>query len=147
MDKTFYTWEELSIDIKAIIAEINFGNWFPEFVVGIKRGGLIPATVMSHYMNLPLLVSSCQLRDGKNFVELIEVNKSLKNKKLLIVDDICDEGNTFSLMCESLRENEITNFKTCAIFFNIRQKFNIDFKARKIDRDKDRSWIVFPWEV
>jgi len=147
MERIFYTWDQLSVDIKSIIAQINFGDWHPDFIVGIKRGGLVPSTIMSHYMQLPMLVASCQLRDGKNFVELIEVDGKFRDKKLLIVDDICDEGATFSLVCETLSKNQIKNYKTCSLFFNIRQKFNVDFKARKIDRDKEKYWVVFPWEV
>jgi hypoxanthine phosphoribosyltransferase len=146
MEKIFYTWDQLKDDVKSIIAQINFGEWYPDCVVGIKRGGLVPATMISHYMYLPMLVASCQLRDGKNFVELIEVDEKVKDKRLLIVDDICDEGATLSLVCETLEKNGIKNYKTCSLFFNIRQKFDVDFKARKIDRNTERQWIVFPWE-
>lgn len=147
MESIFYSWDEFKSDIKAIVAEISRSEWMPDFVVGVKRGGLVPATLISHYMNIPLLVSSCQIRDGKNVVELIEVDDSLKDKRLLIVDDICDEGLTLTKVCQALKDHNINNFKTCSVFFNIRQNFLVDYKARKIDRDRDKYWVVFPWEL
>lgn len=147
MKNIFYSWEEFSLDIKYVVEQIGSSGWFPDFVVGIKRGGLIPATSLSHIMNTPMLVCSCQLRDGKEHVDLMEVNESLKHKKLLIVDDICDEGFTFKKISNSLKTNGFDNYKTCALFYNIRQDFIVDFKSRKIDRSKEKSWIVFPWEI
>lgn len=122
-------------------------GWSPDCLVGVKRGGLVPATLLSHYMNVPMFVSSCRLRDGRNEVDLLEVDQSFKNKRILVVDDICDEGHTLEKLSCALRELEICDFKTCSLFFNIRQNFAVDFKARKIDRFKDNSWIVFPWEI
>lgn len=147
MNRLFYSWENLAIDLKSIAAQISLSEWFPDFIVGIKRGGLIPATYLSHIMNVPLLVCSCQLRDGNRAVELIEITEEIKNKRLLFIDDICDEGDTFKKIADYLQKNKIKNYKTSAIFYNIRQNFIIDYKARKIDRSKDTSWIVFPWEI
>lgn len=147
MESMFYSWDDFKSDIKAIVAQISQSGWMPDFVVGVKRGGLVPATLISHYMGIPLLVSSCQIRDGKNVVELIEVDESLKDKRLLIVDDICDEGLTLTKVCQTLKDHNINNFKTCSVFFNIRQSFSVDYKAKKIDRDRDKYWVVFPWEL
>lgn len=65
MKRFIYSWNELNIDIKAIISEISLSRWSPNVIVGIKRGGLIPATILSHFMDLPLQIVSCQLRDAK----------------------------------------------------------------------------------
>jgi len=147
MSELYYSWDDLRDDVKAIISGIYSSGWSPDAVVGIKRGGLMPSVILSHYLNVPLLVCSCQLRDGVNVVELLEVSKEHAEKRLLVVDDICDEGETFKMVSNELKKNNITNFKTCTIFFNIRQNFIVDFKARKIDRSKDKRWIVFPWEI
>lgn len=147
MTRLYYSWSELAPDIKSIISQINYSSWFPDFIVGIKRGGLVPATILSHYLNLPMLVVSCQIRDGKSSVDLVEVDQRLKNRKVLLVDDICDEGKTLFKIINEFKEIGITDCKTCTLFFNIRQNFNVDFKAKKIDRFEDNSWIVFPWEI
>jgi hypothetical protein len=147
MEELYYSWDKLQTDAKVIISEIHSSGWFPDAIVGVKRGGLVPSVTLSHYMNLPLLVCSCQNRDGEDAVNLLEVDSKWADKRLLIVDDICDEGETFKKISNELLKNKIYDFKTCAIFLNIRQSYPVDFKARKIDRFKDKRWIVFPWEI
>lgn len=146
MSETYYHWDDFRKDILFIISQIYSSSWMPELVVGIKRGGLVPAVSLSHHLQLPLYLTSYQLRDGKQKLDLLEVTQELAGKKVLLVDDICDSGETFEKMILEMNSIGITNVKSCSIFFNIRQKFIVDFKAIKIDRDKDNNWIVFPWE-
>lgn len=148
MKRFIYSWNELNIDIKAIISEISLSRWSPNVIVGIKRGGLIPATILSHFMDLPLQIVSCQLRDAKErgleFSELLSLDAT---KKILFVDDICDTGDTFKKIFQESKDIGLTNFKTCSLFFNVRQNFIVDYKAKKIDRNEKKDWIVFPWEI
>jgi hypoxanthine phosphoribosyltransferase len=141
-----YSWEEFDKDILLIIKQIYDSRWMPQFIVGIKRGGLVPAVALSHKMHLPLIVISCQLRDGKEEFNPLEIVDLPKNAKLLVVDDICDSGKTLEKVFYSLKK-EFSDIKSCSLFHNIRQKFYSDYKARKIDRDYERGWIIFPWEV
>jgi len=147
MNRYIYSWQDLSADIKIIVKQISLSGWFPDFIVGVKRGGLVPASVLSYYMNLPLLVTSCKIKDGKNVVDLVELTEDLKGKKLLIVDDICDEGKTLEKLSEEMASLGLVDFKACTIFYNTRQNFIVEFWAKKIDRLRDDSWVVFPWEV
>lgn len=150
MNRLIYSWENLKEDIKSIISDINIKGWNPDVIVGIKRGGVIPATILSHFMNLPLHIISCQLRDGEDKDKNLDLSELLlvsEKNKFLFVDDICDTGETFKKIYNSLHKNNIKEFKTCSLFFNIRQKFIVDFKARKIDRNENKDWVVFPWEV
>lgn len=149
MENLFYKWEDLNQDILLLIAQMSKEQWTPDYIVGIKRGGLIPAVKLSYILYKPLLVLTCQLRDnlfGLEF-EFLEIEKISRDSKVLIVDDICDSGETFEKTCEELKKNGFNHLKTCSLFHNIRQKFLTDYRARKIDRDKDKRWIVFPWEL
>jgi hypoxanthine phosphoribosyltransferase len=141
-----YSWEEFDKDILLIIKQIYDSRWMPQFIVGIKRGGLVPAVSLSHKMHLPLSVISCQLRDGKEEFYPLEIVDLPKDARLLVVDDICDSGKTLEKVFYSLKK-DFSDIKTCSLFHNIRQRFCSDYKARKIDRDYESGWIIFPWEV
>ena len=141
-----YSWQEFDRDILLIIKQIYDSGWMPQFIVGIKRGGLVPAVSLSHKMHLPLSVISCQLRDGKEELDPLEVINLPKDARLLVVDDICDSGKTLEKVFYSLKK-DFPNVRACSLFYNIRQNFLSDYKARKIDRDYERGWIIFPWEV
>jgi hypoxanthine phosphoribosyltransferase len=144
IEKFFYSWQDYDKDILLLNSRIHTSSWFPEQIIGVKRGGLIPAVSLSHLFKIPLNTISYQTRDGAHidFSELLELPK---NNRILIVDDICDTGETFESIKKEIKQNYL-NIRFCSLFYNIRQKITIDYFARKIDREKDSSWIVFPWE-
>lgn len=147
MNTIFYTWQDFDQDLSLLSSKISQDAWIPDFVVGIKRGGLVPAIKLSHILNRPLSIMSCQLRDNHHDVDVkfLEL-ENIEDKKILIVDDICDTGETLSKISQQLKE-KFKSIKFCTLFYNVKQDFIPDYRARKIDRDNDKRWIVFPWEV
>lgn len=142
MEKIFYSWKDLDQDILLLISQMK--GWTPDYVIGVKRGGLVPAVKLSHVLNKPLLILNCQLRDSEDLcVKLLE--EIPEDENLLVVDDICDSGETFEKISRKLKNYK--EIKFCALYNNIRQNFLTDYKARKIDRERDKRWITFPWEI
>ena len=50
--------------VSKIAREITVGLWRPDYIVGLARGGLIPAVMISHYLNIPMYALSVSLRDN-----------------------------------------------------------------------------------
>jgi xanthine phosphoribosyltransferase len=50
--------------VSKISREIANGYWKPDYIVGLTRGGLIPAVMLSHYLNVPMWTLNVSLRDG-----------------------------------------------------------------------------------
>ena len=96
----------------------KLGDWKPDYVVGITRGGLIPAVMISQYLDVPMHTLSISFRDGEGGPEsnlwmaedaygYIQASAfprpegeatsdpSLR-KNILIVDDINDTGATLN---------------------------------------------------
>ena len=144
VEKLFYSWQEYDKDILLLNSRIHASSWFPKYIVGIKRGGLIPAVSLSHLFKIPMNIISLQSRDGDSF-ELGGLLELSRDSRILLVDDICDTGETFRAIKEEIKQNYL-NIKFCSLFYNIRQNITVDYFARRIDREKDTSWIVFPWE-
>jgi len=144
VEKLFYSWQEYDKDILLLNSRIHVSSWFPEYIVGIKRGGLIPAVSLSHLFKIPMNVINFQSRDGDS-CELGGLLELSKDSRILLVDDICDTGETFRAIKKEIKQNYL-NIKFCSLFYNIRQNITVDYFARRIDREKDTSWIVFPWE-
>lgn len=149
-EKIIYSWDDFDNSIKHIEHRLLIDNWIPDYIVGVKRGGLIPAIALSHRFNKPLIMMSCQLRDNKdNEVRLYEVEELPKDKNVLIVDDICDSGITLSQIILKFIANNfnIDHIKTCALFYNTEQNFIVDYYARYLNRSENKEWIIFPWEI
>jgi hypoxanthine phosphoribosyltransferase len=143
-NQIYFSWQDFQNDLFLINSKIQLSGWVPEYIVGVKRGGLIPAVCFSHLFNVPMYTTTLQTRDGSKNLDISELSNLDYNYKILIIDDICDTGDTFTEI-----KNKITNFKNirfCSLFYNIRQSFVVDYYARKIDRNKNLDWVVFPWE-
>lgn len=126
MNKLIINQQELNNLVSKICRDILLSNWRPDYIVGITRGGLIPAVMISHYLNIPMHTLGVSLRDqiggesnlwmaedalGPNskerFVEnpidvtgILEAAADLlengTHKQILLVDDINDTGATFN---------------------------------------------------
>ena len=89
-------------------------NWRPDYIVGITRGGAIPAVILSHLIDVPMRPLEVSLRDGGQCVSDLGVAEDAfgyvspeeqttlksrwdisKRKNILVVDDINDTGATF----------------------------------------------------
>ncbi len=93
-----------------------------DLVVGIKRGGLIPASILAYKLNLPLDFLEIKLyEDGpmpkkiyeKPKIVSIPVKEIIKNKRILLVDDIENTGETINKAKELLLD--ASYIKTFAI--------------------------------
>ena len=141
-----YTIDDLNVDLKSIIKEIETVSYSPELVLSINRGGCIPGIYLSHYFKVPHKVINIQFRDGDGNIEHDLHKKYLINKKrILVVDDINDTGKTFKEI-EKITNNNDCDFKFCALLDNIQSHQKIHFRGKSINKSNDPSWYIFPWE-
>ena len=64
MQKTYYKNRDYVGLVSQIGRKIATSGWRPDYVVGITRGGLYPALLLSHYLDVPMQTLSVQLRDS-----------------------------------------------------------------------------------
>ncbi len=64
MNKLIISQHELEALVGKIGREILIGSWRPDYIVGLNRGGLVPAVLLSHYLNVPMHTLDVRLRDG-----------------------------------------------------------------------------------
>ena len=97
--------------VQEILRQMHLDHFRPDYVVGITRGGLFPAVMISHYLKVPMHALDISLRDnvqqgpesncwmaadafGALDSEDVAVFKNRwdvsKRKKILIVEDIND---------------------------------------------------------
>ena len=116
-------------------------------VVGIARGGLFPATILSYSLEIPLLTCNVSSYNDKEKNELkiqsdLKLTGIPKSSKLLVIDDICDTGETIDWISQKLTLASI-NFEVGCIFTKKKHIGKIRFFGSVVPDDK---WIVFPWE-
>ena len=141
-----YKFDMFCGDMDRLAQQIKHSGEDYECIVGIARGGLVPATVLSHQLNIPLLPLVWQTRETQIKQDLMEVKRIIQQGgKILFVDDMIDSGQTFNEIRRELDADcESTN--TAVIFYNPDQPVKPDFFARILDRRIDQRWVVFWWE-
>lgn len=158
--KNYYSNEDMMIGIETIIDQLDSDKWTPDVIVGILRGGIIPAVYLSHRLgNIPLLSMDWSTRDivvGKNVPAELE-GYLFSDSKILLVDDICDSGLTMKEIIDQfeeiyfenkLTELGITNIRSAVLHYNTGQILHHpNYFHVSMDKNKNNNWIVYPWEI
>jgi uncharacterized protein len=120
MEKFYVTWEEVEELVDLLAKQIAQSGYQIEYIFGLQRGGLIPAVMLSHKLGIPM-------------------TQDPNRQNILIVDDICDSGETFK---EFFLEYPHSIF-ACLHFKPHTSDFNPTFSANMFLSD---AWLVYPWE-
>jgi hypoxanthine phosphoribosyltransferase len=125
-----------------------------DYIAGVTRGGLVPANLISQYLNLPMITINWSLRDNArtdlNAIERM-AELLLEEKRILLVDDICDEGDTLQAIWENmymLVPSQVERqFPSAVLVHNLAGKrFVPDFSGMEINKTELPVWLEFPWE-
>ena len=128
-NKHYYNWQDIENSCINIALQMYKDNWRPDYIVGITRGGNVPATILSNMLDVPGQALKVSLRDDnvdnesncwmssdafgyveENERELYKARWDIsKRKNILIVDDINDTGATFNWIKEDWRESCLPN--------------------------------------
>lgn len=145
MKKINYNYNNYQDDLSAIVYAIEKANIKYDVVVGVVRGGLVPAVHLSHILDatfIPLSWSSSVLeKKEKNNTALLR--SIVNSQKILIVDDICDSGVSLDEITKIYR-----NVHTAVLIhneINIRG-FTPTYYGWKINRNETPDWFDFWWE-
>jgi hypoxanthine phosphoribosyltransferase len=160
MKKVYVSWNDAQKQVQELIRQMWLDRWTPDYVVGITRGGLVPANLISQYLDCRMETLQVRLRDGvedeceSNFWMAEDAANS---KNILIVDDINDSGATLNWIKKDWESgiraadwNAIwgSNVRIATLYDNETSKcaMDINYSAEIINKHNDPQWIVFPWE-
>lgn len=147
MKETIINYDVINFLTKTLALRFKLNSRNFTHVIGIARGGLIPATIMSHMFDADLLTYNVKSYKGKRqgefkIIQDIDLDTIPKEARILVIDDICDSGKTFTKVKE-LIGNRFATVKYAALFAKRVSKVNVDHYGIEVGDD---SWLVFPWE-
>ena len=150
--------------IAKICRDIANQSWRPDYIVGVTRGGLVPAVMISHYFNIPMHTLSTKesnlwmAEDAFGYEDYDPMASGSGKKKILIVDDINDTGKTINAIMEDWQSGCLPNdprwkevwnqnVKFAVVYDNVSSKSRVtmDFCGEEIAKNK-KEWIIFPYE-
>ena len=148
--KLWYPWDEMRRDVNTLCREIVLDKFDPKVIVGISRGGLLPGVMISHWLQKPFKPVKAALRD---FPEWEDYLPRKTDERVLIVDDICDSGETFQKIKEHIKGPRLNSplelpvdVRFAALWWNNECNFEPHYYAQECAKDSEDIWIHFPWE-
>lgn len=142
------TFEEVIDITKKLADKIKASSYQPDYLIGITTGGLFPLALLAKELDIKNVLSVLTESTGadeKKEVKIVSYpNMDLSNKKLLLIDEITESGNTLQKILQQLKE--------------IYPKSEIRTATLGVNKDKCKSypdyfiffeegdWIIFPWE-
>lgn len=156
-----YDWRTVDKAIQSIAMQMYESEWRPDYIVGITRGGLIPAVILSHMTNIPMHTLCVQLA-AEGLEENTESNikmagDAINNKNILIIDDINRGGDALDWIKndwsqpreeKNLRWDTIwhQNVKFASLIMDPNSIVDTDYYYEELDTENE-VWIEFPWET
>ncbi len=141
------TWDQIYEMLLRLAVKIRGSNFHPDLIVGIGRGGWLPARVMSDLLGNPRLSNmtvESYLGVGETRKETTitqSVSAPVKDLKLLILDDCADTGKSLKIAREHLSEKGPAALKIATIYCKPWSTVVPDYYEKETS-----CWIVFPWE-
>ena len=158
MKKIYYSWSDIEGACLELARSIVSSNWRPDYIVGITRGGAVPAVMLSQFFEIPMRPLEVSLRDGGETVSDCGMSEDAFNgKKILVVDDINDSGATFNWIKEDWRSSCLPNdpmwdqvwhknVKFAVLTNNLSSQADVDYYAWEVNKAEEDCWLVYPWE-
>jgi xanthine phosphoribosyltransferase len=145
MIKQYYSYEDFLKDCKTILPQIKKYN--PDAIVAIARGGLSFGHILAQGLDINDLFAINSIHyDGTTKLKSFKISNipNLKGyKKVLIVDDIIDSGETIVQIKKLLtKEYLYSEFKIASLFYKKTAIIQPDFSINEA-----KNWIEFCWEV
>lgn len=148
-EQQYPTFDDITNAVVSIAKLIKQSDKQYDYVLGISRGGLFPATLLSYLIDTPMLPVSYSSKKGagndkNHHNDLTNVVKYITNKRVIVVDDICDSGYTLQELVNSL--NSICDhIDTAAVYYKISKIYQPTFFSSHLPPDS--PFIYFPWEL
>jgi len=144
------TWDEIARWTEAVANDVEDSGYSPSVVIGLTRGGWIPARLICDHLRIKKLYAVktehwgvTANNDGKALLTQ-ELNTPIADEDVLIVDDITDTGESLSLAVEHIRESEPREIRTATLLHITHSRITPDYFEIEVP-ENDWTWFIFPW--
>lgn len=144
--------EQFVADVLALADALRADrDWRPDYLIGIGRGGLIPAVYLSHAIGGPMLSVDYSARNADLAAPALArlADRTREGARLLFIDDINDSGATIGRLRAGLSSAgaDAAHIRFATLLDNSTSNQRVDYAARTIDRSVTKDWFIFPWEA
>ena len=145
MEKLYYSYDLFKNDTQILVDKCR--NFEPEILLAIARGGITLSHLMAQALDIRNLFTLNSIHYEKeqklDTFNIFNIPDLSNVKKVLIIDDIIDSGETMKEILFILNEKfPKVEFKIATLFYKSTALVKPDFCVREAN-----EWIDFFWEV
>jgi len=147
MEAEKLTWEKIEEMCGKLAEQVKDSSFKPEILIGISRGGWIPTRILSDMLNVYKVASIGVVfytGTGKTMEKpklTQELNVDIRGKRVLLVDDVADTGESLLLAKEKVLALGPSELKIATLNYKPKSKVKPDFYV-----EETTNWLVYPWE-
>lgn len=133
---TFYLFEKITED-----------EFFPDVIVGIARGGWIPARLLADFYgnrrtaNIKIEFYDDTVRASEDPIITQEISENVEGKVVLVVDDVADSGKSLIAAVEHIKKMNPKEIRTATLYYKRHSILKPDYFIKET-----KAWVVYPWE-
>ena len=143
------SWDTIHDAVECLAHQIKAMN--PTRLVAISRGGLIPGTMISHLLQVPLSVISAQSYEGTRrtldkSTEIVGWDLEYTKEEVVFIDDILDSGETYHAVRALYNKPLDKSLIRAPNYITLVNKLPHTFKTPFFIHVPKDVWVQFPWE-
>ena len=142
----YVSWPEYGFLAEALAEKVHSSGKRFDLVVGVARGGMPVAMVVSDHLNVRIDFVNVKSYVGigeRGVPKIIStLTEGIAGKNILIVDDLIDHGDTMMVVEQYLSGQGPKLLEVAVLFKKPWTKFEPDYYLEVVDR-----WVVFPFEL
>jgi len=147
-----YTESEIQKRVKKLVDEVAYDFGEEDIVaVGLLKGSFIFLSDLARYFHAHnmrlridfMTVSSygTETESSKEIRLVLDITMNIKNRKVLLIDDILDTGHTLDFVSKHLLKKEPALLKTC-VFLDKSERRIVPFQADYVGFSVPDAFIV-----
>jgi hypoxanthine phosphoribosyltransferase len=118
----------------------------PELILAVGRGGYYPGTLISHMLRADIYPVRLSRRVGDVVTHrrpkwVVKPPKAVKGKRVLVVDEICDTGETLEKVAKSAKKRGAAEVRTAVLYSHTHRAAVPDYIGLISD-----ELILNPWD-
>ena len=143
----YITWPRFYALSRKLARRVHASGYRPDTIIAIGRGGYMPARIVSDFMQVMNLTSFkiehyAGTRKKKRAVVRYPLGQGVTGGRVLLVDDVCDTGDTFEVAYKHLEAITPLEVKTAVMHYKKTSSFVPDYYAGRLVKWR---WIIYPW--
>lgn len=145
----YVSWNRFYRLCTVLHGRICSAGFEPEVIVGIARGGYMPARVMADFFGV-MDLAAVKIehyhgpRKSRKAVVRHPLTADITGRRVLVVDDVSDSGDTFEALFAHLDAAGPSELRTAVLHHKVTSSHAPDFHATRIVRWR---WIIYPWAL